>query len=486
MNHLPFSSALPLLTDFYQVTMSYGYWKTRRMEMPAVFSLFFRSNPFKGGYSIAAGLETAIQFLEGFRFSEDELSFLSQMKASDGSVLFEKGFIDFLRSSPFQCEIEAVPEGSVVFPLEPLVKVKGPIWQCQWIETALLNIINFQTLIATKAARITQAAKDGDLLEFGLRRAQGFDGAISASRAAFIGGASSTSNLLASRLFGIPARGTHAHSWVMSFDSEQEAFDKYAEALPDRGVLLVDTYDTINGVKCAIETGKKLAANGRQLGGVRLDSGDLAYLSAEVRKMLDDAGLTSTRIVASNELDEHLIQSLHLQDAKIDVWGVGTKLVTGSEQGAMNGVYKLAAVFENEHWKYKIKVSDQPEKTTNPGIHCLRRFYNPNGAMEGDLIFDESEASDKFDKIVDPVLPQRSKRIRPQWTHRDLLVPVFKKGKRVYSCPSLIDIQSHAKKELASLHPGVRRFENPHLYPVGLSPYLAQLKSDLIREREKA
>lgn len=471
-----------LLTDFYELTMAYGYWKSGRMQTPAVFTLYFRTNPFHGGYSVAAGLESAVEWLENFHFSEKDLQFLSEMKAPNGELFFEKDFLEILRTSRFECDVDAVPEGSVVFPNEPILKVRGPVWQCQWVEAALLNIINFQSLIATKASRIVFAARGGKVVDFGLRRAQGFDGALSATRAAYIGGISGTSNILASQIYGIPAVGTHAHSWIMFFDSEKESFERYAEAFPDQCTLLVDTYDTLSGVDNAIAIGKRLASRNKKLVGIRLDSGDFAYLSEEARKRLDASGLTSVEIVASNELDEYLIQSLKIQNAKIDVWGVGTKLITAQDQPSMTGVYKLSAVFE-EKWKYKIKLSNQPAKTSNPGLHRIRRFRNEEGMLEGDLIYDETEAGKPIDKMVDPVVPVRTKKIQPRWKEEELMVPVFSKGKKVGTPPSLDDIRKKVQTELSTLHPGIRRFENPHEYPVGLSPFLAKLKADLIAQR---
>lgn len=329
------AAASPLLTDLYQLTMAYGYWKTGTHEREAVFHLFFRKPPFASGYSLVAGLADVIDWLRAFHFDEDELAYLQTLEGNDGSPLFEEGFIDYLRELKFTCEVDAVPEGTVVFPHEPLLRVQGPILQGQLVETALLNLINYQTLIATKAARICEAAQDEPVLEFGLRRAQGVDGALAASRAAYIGGCAATSNVLAGKLFGIPVKGTHAHSWVMSFDSEPEAFQAYADAMPNNCVFLVDTYDTLDGVRAAIEVGKRLRETGHEMVGVRLDSGDLAYLSIEARKLLDAAGFPDAVIVASNDLDETIIASLKQQGAKIGLWGVGTKLVTAFDQPAL-------------------------------------------------------------------------------------------------------------------------------------------------------
>lgn len=481
---LAYGSSLQLLTDYYQLTMAYASWKAKRQETPAVFSLYFRSNPFHGGYTVATGLQPACELMENFRFTGEDIAFLAELKNQAGNALFEKSFLSFLQTSRFRCDLDAVPEGTIVFPHEPIVRVRGPLWQCQWIESALLNIINFQSLVATKASRMVQAAKGAEVIEMGLRRAQGIDGALGAARASFIGGTSATSNLLAARQFGIPLRGTQAHSWVMSFDSELEAFERYAEAFPADCVLLLDTYDTEVGIENAITVGKKLKAQGQDLVGVRLDSGDFAYLSRLARERLDRAGLTRTKTVASNELDEHLIQSLHLQEAQIDVWGVGTKLITAQDQPAMSGVYKLVAIYDGKYWVPKIKISDQPAKISNPGIPRVRRYFNAQGGMEGDLIYDESEKPTLIRQIFDPVMPHRQKLIQKDWTSSELMEPIFSQGQLVYSHPSMNEIREKVKTGMQKLHPGHKRFENPHSYPVGLSPYLSQLKQDLVRKSQ--
>ena len=296
-----------LLTDLYQLTMAYGYWKTGRAEQPAVFHLFFRNNPFQGGYVVAAGLETVVEFLRRFQFSSDDLEYLATISGGDGRPIFDAGYLSYLQELTLSLDIDAIPEGTIVFPNEPLLRVRGPILQCQLLESILLNIVNFQSLIATKASRVVRAAQGDDVLEFGLRRAQGMDGAMAASRAAYVGGCAATSNVLAGRQFGIPVRGTHAHSWVMSFESERDAFRAYAESMPNNCVFLVDTYDTLEGVRHAIEIGEDLKKRGHRLAGIRLDSGDLAALSIAARQMLDDAGFVDAKIVASNDLDERLI-----------------------------------------------------------------------------------------------------------------------------------------------------------------------------------
>ncbi|MEO8270672.1 MAG: nicotinate phosphoribosyltransferase, partial [Aureliella sp.] len=371
------NTSLSLLTDLYQLTMAYGYWKQGKAEQQAVFHLFFRSNPFQGGYAIAAGLGPVLDFVKSFRFFASDVEFLETLTGNDGQPLFEKAFLQYLAELHLALDIDAIPEGTLVFPHEPLLRVRGPILQCQLLETALLNIINFQSLIATKAARIVMSARGDAVLEFGLRRAQGIDGALAASRAAFIGGCAATSNVLAGKQFGIPVKGTHAHSWVMSFDTELEAFGAYAAAMPNNCVFLVDTYDTLDGVRHAITVGNWLRETGHEMVGIRLDSGDLAWLSIEARKLLDAAGLHDATIVASNDLDERLIASLKQQGATIGVWGVGTKLVTAYDQPALGGVYKLGAIEDvTGHWHPKIKLSEQWIKTSTPGIQQVRRYYD--------------------------------------------------------------------------------------------------------------
>ncbi|HEY8400293.1 MAG TPA: nicotinate phosphoribosyltransferase [Cytophagaceae bacterium] len=482
-----YTCSFALLTDLYQLTMSYGYWKSGKADQEAVFHLFFRKNPFHGGFTIACGLEYVTDYLNNFCFNGEDLEYLSTLKGNDNQPLFEKGFLDYLSNLKFTCNVDAVPEGSVVFPHEPLVRISGPLIQCQILETPLLNIINFQSLIATKAARVVKATHGEPVLEFGLRRSQGIDGGLAASRASYIGGAAATSNVLAGKLFDIPVKGTHAHSWVMSFDTEQEAFNEYAEALPNNCVFLVDTYDTLEGVKHAIETGKKLRAQGHEMVGIRLDSGDLAYLSIEARKLLDEAGFEKAVIVASNDLDENIISSLKDQGAKINVWGVGTKLVTAYDQPALGGVYKLAAIKDKTgKWNYKVKLSEQTIKVSNPGILQVRRYYNETEYL-GDMIYNIEDFREGNDTIiVDPVDITKRKKMSKELKQKDLLVPVFRNGKLVYTHPSIHRIRQHAQDELKMFHEGVKRFLNPHSYPVGLELGLFNYKTDLILKlREK-
>src|SRR3954471_2648478 len=450
-----------LLTDLYQITMAYGYWKAGKANQHAVFHVLFRKQPFKGGFSIAAGLADVIEYLRNFHFTESDLAYLADLKGNDDQPLFDAAFLKHLADLKIALDIDAIPEGTVVFPQEPLVRVTGPILQAQLIETALLNIINFQTLIATKAARVCLAAQGDPVIEFGLRRAQGSDGAMTAARAAYIGGGAGTSHVLAGKTFGISIKGTHAHSWVMSFDNELDAFNTYADSLPNNCVFLVDTYDTLEGVRRAVEVGRRLREQGHKLAGIRLDSGDLAYLSIEARKILDGAGFNDAAILASNDLNERLIASLKQQGARINVWGVGTQLVTAYDQPALGGVYKLSAVqSQSGQWDYKIKLSEQTAKVTNPGVLQVRRFSSDNEFI-GDAIYDETRPLPAPITVVDPSDIPRRKHFATTATFEDLLIPIFRGGHPVYDSPPLQNIHSRAQQQLTMLHPGIKRFDNP-------------------------
>ena len=474
--------SLALLTDLYQLTMAYGYWKLGRTDEEAAFHLFFRSNAFDGGYTIAAGLEYVVDFLQSVGFTDDDVEYLNSLTDSAGEPLFEERFLLYLREMRFSVDLDAMSEGTVAFPHQPLLRVAGPLLQCQILETPLLDLINFQTLVATKAARICAAAEGDPVLEFGLRRAQGIDGALAASRAAFIGGCAGTSNVLAGKLFGIPVRGTHAHSWVMSFEDELSAFSAYADVMPNNCIFLVDTYNTADGVRHAIEVGKKLRAAGAKLLGIRLDSGDLAYLSVEARRELDKAGFESAAIAASNDLDEHIIASLKEQGAAFNLWGVGTKLATAYDQPALNGVYKLTAIRKpGEAWTPKVKISEQTAKISTPGVLQVRR-YTENGRFIGDMTYDEGLGVGDIPVIVDPEDHTRRKRMPGSATAEDLLVPIFRAGALVYASPPIEEIRARTRQQLASVHPTVKRFLNPHAYPAGLQNELYKLKTRLIME----
>lgn len=478
--------SLALLTDLYQLTMAYGYWKTGRAQDEGAFNLFFRRCPFKGGYAVAAGLEYAIDYLADFAFDERDIAYLRGLEGNDGRPLFDAGFLNYLSELRNCLKVDAVPEGTAVFPHAPIIRVRGPLPLCQLVETPLLNIINFQTLIATKAARICDAAGGDPVLEFGLRRAQGIDGSVSASRAAYIGGCVGTSNVLAGRLLGIPVKGTHAHSWVMTFEDELSSFQAYARAMPNNCVFLVDTYDTLAGVRHAIEAGKRLREQGYEMVGIRLDSGDLAYLSIEARKLLDEAGFPDAAIVASNDLDENIMASLKQQGATIAVWGVGTKLVTGFDQPALGGVYKLSALRRpGETWQYKMKLSEQTVKSSIPGILQVRR-YSRNGSAVADMIYDEQIGVSDSAVIVDPGDPERRRTIEDDLSFEDLLIPVFDDGRLVAPRVPLTDIRKRTVEQIAALHTGIRRLVNPHSYPCGLESQLHEFRIDMIREIRKS
>jgi nicotinate phosphoribosyltransferase len=484
MSTLPglYRHSLALLTDLYQLTMAYGYWKLGRADEQAVFQLYFRRNPFGGGYAVAAGLEYLIDYLKSLRFEEGDLAYLRTLTGNDGKALFDGGFLDYLARMRFTCDIDAVPEGTVVFPQEPLVRVTGPILQGQILETPLLNMINFQTLVATKASRVCAAAKGDPVIEFGLRRAQGIDGGVAASRAAYVGGVHGTSNVLAGRLFGIPVKGTHAHSWVMSFDNEAAAFNAYADAMPNNGVFLVDTYNSLEGVRHTVDVGRRLREAGHEMVGIRLDSGDLAYLSIEARKILDEGGFPQATILASNDLDEQIIQSLKIQGARIDVWGVGTKLATAFDQPALGGIYKLSALRKADGgWEYKVKLSEQAVKVTSPGVLQVRRYFS-EGEATADMIYDLHSPIPAEPVIVDPFDFSRRKKIGSDLRHEDLLAPIFRGGQCVYETPALAASRERTAAQLGMFHAGVKRFVNPHEYPVGLERGLHDLKTRLILE----
>ncbi|MBW3670412.1 MAG: nicotinate phosphoribosyltransferase [Acidobacteria bacterium] len=480
MSSVQSSPSAAMLTDLYELTMAYGYWKSGMADAEAVFHLSFRENPFDGGFAVACGLGSVLESLEGFGFHDQDVQYLSSLEGNDGEPLFSQEFLRYLRELKLACDIDAVPEGSVVFGYEPLVRVKGPLLHCQIIETLLLNLINYQTLVATKAARVAMAAKGDPVMEFGLRRAQGINGGLAASRAAYLGGCSATSNVLAGQLYGIPVGGTLAHSWVMAFDTEIEAFETYAEALPNNVTLLVDTYDSLEGVRRAVAIGRALRERGHRLAGIRLDSGDLAWLSIQARKILDEGGFPEAAITASNEFDEYVIESLKQQGATIQVWGVGTRLVTGWSQPALGGVYKLSAVrAPGTDWKYRIKLSEQSAKISTPGLLQVRRFRRGSEYV-GDMVWTESLPPGPRPTMIDPLDPTRQKTFSQKETSEDLLIPIMRGGAIVYDRPPLIESRSFVQEQLGGFHEGIKRFLHPHEYPVGLEQRLQELKTDLI------
>ncbi|MDR2964145.1 MAG: nicotinate phosphoribosyltransferase [Treponema sp.] len=476
-----------LLTDFYSLTMAQGYWKKHIQEQDAqeraVFEMFFRYQPFGGGYSIFAGLGTLLEKIIDFTFSGNDINYLKSLN------FFEDGFIEFLKDFRFKGDLWAMDEGTVIFPQEPVIRVEGSFVECQIIEGMLLNIINFQSLIATKACRIWLAANKGKVMEFGLRRAQGPDGSLSASRAAFIGGVSGTSNTLAGKIYGMPVMGTMAHSWIMSFDSEEEAFDSYANLYPKNSIFLIDTYDTLkSGIQNAIKIGKKLSAKGKNFG-VRLDSGDIHYLSKEVRRRLDEAGLPNAFITVSNDLDEAIIETLVKEGTPVDSWGVGTKLVTGASAAAFTGVYKMAARLGKDSNTPVMKFSDNPEKTTNPGVKQVWRIRDKNGNAVADVLGIVG-GDDNIDK---PKTGERGCFWHPSADYRHftcdidgsveaLLKKRIGSGTLAGEEPSLESIRKHMEKEIDSFDATYKRLLNPHIYKVSITEKLRQLKLDLLQK----
>jgi len=468
---------LTLLTDLYQLTMVAGYFQEGKARQMANFDWFFRTLPFGGGFCVVAGLDQLIDYILNLRFED------SHLEALDSLGIFSKEILRKFERFRFTGDLLAIPEGTVVFPHETLIRVTAPLPEAQILETTLLNIMNYQTLIATKAARVCLAAEGDPVIEFGMRRAQGPNGAISAARAAFIGGCESTSNVQAGLMFDIPVKGTHAHSWVESFPDELESFRAYARTFPDSCILLVDTYDTLkSGVPNAIEAARELERRGHRFLGIRLDSGDLAYLSKKAREMLDRAGLSHAKIVASSELDEWIIESLKKQGARIDIWGVGTRLVTCWDHPALGGVYKLTAIEENGQMTPKIKVSGDPEKITNPGRNKVVRILNHNMVMQGDILLREDETVDGSHPITGchPMYPHICKTYRPPFEPQELLVPVFLNGELVYERPSLREIQANTFRNLERLEPEYKRLTNPHIYKVSLSEKLNRVKERLL------
>lgn len=464
---------LTLLTDLYQLTMMNGYRRCKLDERRAVFDIFYRGS---GGYSyaIAAGLEQAIDYILNLHFDDSDIAYLRSLK------IFDEDFLKALETFEFTGDIKAVPEGTMVFPYEPILTVSAPLWQAQLVETALLTFVNHQTLIATKAARLKECTKN-KISEFGLRRAQGPDAGIYGARAACIGGCRTTSNVVAGKLFGIPVTGTHSHSWVMSFDTELEAFEKYAEIYPDNCLLLVDTYDTLkSGVPNAIKVFDKLKAQGHKPVGIRLDSGDLAYLSRKARVMLDEAGHEDCLIFATNDLDEDILLALNSQDAKIDVYGIGTKLITSYNNASLGGVYKLCALEEDGNLVPKIKVSNSHEKTTNPGVKKIVRIFK-DGMAQADLICLEDETFDTS-KPLTIFHPEQTwkKTTFTDYELKELMVPIFKDGKLVYDMPTLKEICDREDKTIASFFPEYRRVVNTQEYKVDLSQKLWDLKHKLL------
>ena len=468
---------LTLMTDLYELTMMQGYFRNKDRNETVIFDAFYRNNPMDSGYSICAGLEQVIDYINNLHFEDDDIAYLRSLG------IFGEDFLEYLRNFHFSGDIYAIPEGSIMFPREPMIKVIAPIMEAQLVETAILNIINHQSLIATKTSRVCFAARGDGIMEFGLRRAQGPDAGIYGARAAIIGGCNSTSNVLAGKMFSVPVSGTHAHSWVMNFPSELEAFRAYAEIYPDATLLLVDTYDTLkSGIPNAIKVFDELKAKGKKPLGIRIDSGDLAYLTKRARKMLDEAGYPDAIICASGDLDEKLVQSLKLQGAKINSWGIGTKLITSEDMPSLGGVYKLAAVEENGKIVPKIKVSDNTEKITNPGFKTFYRIYDKTtGKAEADLIALRGEKINFSEPLTLYHPIERWKKITfENYIARELPVQIIRNGKLVYDMPDLKDIRKYAAEEMDSFWDEYKRLDQPHVYKVDLSDELYALKSDML------
>lgn len=457
-----------IYTDYYELTMAQGYLGSGQLNRKAIFDYFFRKIPFEGGYVVFAGLNDLLDTLKSFRFETEELDYLSR-------IGFSENLIEYLQTFRFRGDLYAVNEGDIVFPQEPVVRVEGNLVETQLIETILLNILNYQSLIATKASRLRYAAGDRKVLDFGLRRAQGLAG-IHASRAALIGGVNSTSNVYAAQKYDLPASGTMAHSWVQSFSSELESFRVYSEEFPENCILLVDTYNTLeSGLPNAIRIGKELEKKGHRLKGIRLDSGDLAYFSKESRKMLDAQGLEYVQIAASNQLDENIIESLLRQNAPIDLFGVGTSLVTGQDSPSLDGVYKLTSIGGNP----TLKISENIEKITLPSRKKFHRYYNDNGTFNSDAILLENEGN--IDRMYHPYYPAKRSRIKG-FEYKNMLNKVFSKGDLCTDLPNVLDIAEYSQSELAKLNREHKRFDNPHIYKVGISQNLMDLRDQLMLE----
>ena len=474
---------LTLMTDLYELTMMQGYFRHKDRNETVIFDAFYRSNPCNGGYAISAGLEQVIQYIRELRFDWEDIDYLASLN------IFEKDFLEYLRTFRFSGDIWAIPEGTVMFPREPVIKVIAPIMEAQLVETAILNIINHQSLIATKAARVCYAARGDGIMEFGLRRAQGPDAGTYGARAAMIGGIG-TSNVLCGQLFDVPVKGTHAHSWIMSFPDEYTAFKTYADMYPSACILLADTYDTLkSGVPNAIRVFTEMREAGVPLSfyGIRLDSGDLAYLSKKARKMLDEAGFPDAVISASNDLDEYLIDSLKAQGAAITSWGVGTNLITSKDNPSFGGVYKLAAIQDkNGDFVPKIKLSENSEKITNPGNKKIYRVYEKEtGKVKADLICLAEEEYREEDELLlfDPQEPWKKTRLAGgSYRLRPLMEHIFEKGKCLYTSPKVMEIRAYCRRELDTLWDETKRLVNPNEVYVDLSQKLYDTKIRLLEE----
>ncbi len=469
---------LTMMTDLYQLTMMNGYFLQGKAEQESVFDLFFRQKNTMN-YVVYAGLDQAVDYIENLHFSADDIEYLRSLG------IFHPDFLKYLENFRFTGDMYSVREGDFVYPQEPLIVIKAPLVQAQLVETALLNIVSHQTLIATKSARIVQAARGKSVVEFGLRRAQGPDAGIYGARASIIGGCNGTSNVLTGQMFNIPVKGTHSHSWVMSFPSEIDAFRAFADSYPDSCLLLVDTYDSVQGINNAITVFKELRAKGHEPVGIRLDSGDLAYLSKLARKMLDAAGFEKAVVMASGDIDEYLLESLNNQGAKIDIYGVGTKLITSEDMPSLGGVYKMSAIEENGILSPRMKISDSLVKVTNPGFKTLYRLYDKDSGMAAaDLIALRTE------KLADPItLTHETERWKTTtlkgYTKREMLYKIFDGGKNIYNCPTLDEIVEFAEAEKAKFWDEYKRIDNPQIYKVNISDELYSLKHEILKEHKR-
>ncbi len=475
-----------LNTDLYELTMAQGYWESGLVNGEGCFNVFFRDAPFKGGYGIACGMGQIADLVENFVYDDESIDYLASVQAPGGGPMFKPGFLDYLRDFRMRVSVWAVPEGDLVFAREPMVRVQGPTIDCQLIETALLNLVNFQTLVATKTSRVVHAAEGHPVSDFGLRRAQGPDGGLAVARASYIGGASSTSNVLAGKIYGIPVFGTHAHSWVMSFPTELDAFRAFAASSPKNCVLLVDTYDVRQGIRNAITVAKEMEERGERLAAVRLDSGDLARLSKEARRAFDEADLPYVKIAASNDLDEYTIQSLFAQGAPIDSFGVGTKLATCDQQPSLGGVYKLSATraTPDEPWDPVIKLSEQAYKRTIPGVQHIRRFIDDAGVPVGDMIVDDAVDTGDASTMID-VLDELTSYDLSDATPTELLVQLVQDGHRIGEPEGIEAAKARCREAVMHLDPATKRFLNPQTYPVGLERGLARLRHELAQAEAK-
>lgn len=476
-------SDIALNTDLYELTMAQGFFESGLGDTQACFTVFFRENPFQGGYAVSCGAGQIADLVKNFVFEDDAIAYLSSLDAPGGGKMFTSEFLQYLRNFKMRVSVWAVPEGEVVFPREPMIRVEGPAIDCQLIETALLNLVNFQTLVATKTARVVQAAEGHAVSDFGLRRAQGPDGGLAVARAAYVGGASSTSNVLAGKTYDIPVFGTHAHSWVMAFPSELEAFRAFAKSSPKNCVLLVDTYDVYTGIQNAITVAHEMEAVGERLSAIRIDSGDLAKLSKYARQAFDEAGLPYVKISVSNDLDEHTIQSLFAQGAPIDSFGVGTKLATCDPQPSLGGVYKLNATRKPGavSWTPTMKLSEQAYKRTIPGVQHVLRFFDDSGCPMGDMIVDDAFVSSDKTIAIDVLDPYTSYDLSA-YTPIELLEHYVEKGECVARPATLEESRRRCHDSLMHLDPATKRFLNPQTYPVGMEEGLAKLREDLSRE----